>query len=40
MNGDIITNIDIKKMKNKNNSIAAIPLKTKFGILQLNEDKI
>ena len=40
INGDVITNIDIKKMKNKINSIAAIPLKTKFGTLQLKDDKI
>ena len=40
MNGDIITNIDIKKLIKKENSIASIQLKTKFGILQTNEDKI
>ena len=40
MNGDIITNIDIKKLLKKENSIASIQLKTKFGILQTNDDKI
>ena len=40
MNGDVITNIDIKKMRKKINSIAAIPLKTKYGTMQLDEDKI
>ena len=40
MNGDIISNIDIKKLLKKENSIASIQLKTKFGILQTNEDKI
>tara|TARA_B110000438_G_scaffold258005_1_gene266431 strand:+ start:221 stop:889 length:669 start_codon:yes stop_codon:yes gene_type:complete len=40
MNGDIISNIDIKKLIKKENSIASIQLKTKFGILQTNEDKI
>ena len=40
MNGDVITNIDIKKMLKKKNSIASIPLKTKFGIIQTNDDKI
>ena len=40
INGDIITNIDIKKMQKTINSIAAIPLKTKFGTLQLNNEKI
>ena len=40
MNGDVITNIDIKKMIKKKNAIAAIPLKTKFGIMQTDNDKI
>jgi len=40
LNGDIITNIDIRKLQKKQNSIAAIPLKTKFGILEINDDKV
>ena len=40
INGDVITNIDLKKLLKKENSIASIQLKTKFGILQTNEDKI
>ena len=40
INGDIITNIDLKKLLKKENSIAAIQLKTKFGILQVTDDKI
>jgi len=40
INGDVITNIDIKKLKSKINSIAAIPLKTKFGVLDISGDKI
>jgi NDP-sugar pyrophosphorylase family protein len=40
INGDVITNIDLKKLLKKENSIAAIQLKTKFGILQTDEDKI
>ena len=40
INGDIITNIDLKKLLKKENSIASIQLKTKFGILKTNEDKI
>jgi mannose-1-phosphate guanylyltransferase len=40
INGDVITNIDLKKLLKKENSIASIELKTKFGILQTNEDKI
>ena len=40
INGDVITNIDIKKLKSKINSIAAIQLKTKFGIMDVRNDKI
>ena len=40
INGDIITNIDLKKLLKKENSIAAIQLRTKFGILQTDNDKI
>jgi NDP-sugar pyrophosphorylase family protein len=40
INGDIITNIDLKKIMEKENSIASIQLKTKFGILQTDENKI
>ena len=40
INGDIITNIDLKKLFKKENSIAAIQLRTKFGILQTDNDKI
>ena len=40
INGDIITNIDLKKLLKKENSIAAIQLKTKFGILQTDGNKI
>jgi mannose-1-phosphate guanylyltransferase len=40
INGDIITNIDLKKLFEKENSIAAIQLKTRFGILQTDNDKI
>jgi len=40
INGDVITNIDLKKLLKKENSIAAIQLKTKFGLLQIDEDKI
>ena len=37
LNGDIITNIDIRKLQKKQNSIAAIQLKTKFGIIEIND---
>ena len=40
INGDVITNIDLKKLLKKENSIASIQLKTKFGILQTDNDKI
>ena len=40
INGDIITNIDLKKLRKINNSIAAIEVRTKFGILDINENKI
>ena len=40
INGDIITNIDLKKLIKKNNAIASIQLKTKFGILQTDGNKI
>ncbi|MBT6807684.1 MAG: nucleotidyltransferase family protein [Nitrosopumilus sp.] len=40
INGDVITNMDLKKLLKKENSIASIQLKTKFGILQTNDDKI
>ena len=40
INGDIITNIDLKKLLEKENSIASIQLRTKFGILQTDEDKV
>ena len=39
LNGDVITNIDIRKLK-KDNSIAAIPLKTKFGVMKVKENKV
>lgn len=41
INGDTITNINLKKLSKKRNSIASIELKTKFGILEIsNDDKI
>ena len=36
INGDTITNIDLKKVMKKENSIASIQLRTKFGILQIS----
>jgi len=38
MNGDIITNIDLNLLQSKSNVIAAIQLRTKFGILNPAEN--
>ncbi|RNJ77335.1 MAG: nucleotidyltransferase family protein [Nitrosopumilus sp. H8] len=40
MNGDVITDINIKKMLGTANSVAAVPLRTKFGIMDVNNDMI
>jgi len=40
INGDTITNIDLKKLVTKKNAIAAIELRTKYGILETDYDKI
>jgi len=40
INGDTITDIDLKKLSKKRNSIAAIELRTKFGIMETAEDKV
>ncbi len=40
INGDIITNIDLKKLQLKQNALAAIPLQTKFGIMKVKDNKI
>jgi len=40
LNGDVITNIDIKKLQKKENCIAAIILKTKFGVMSIKDDKV
>ena len=40
INGDTITNIDLKKLSKMNNSIASIELRTKFGVLETEGDKI
>lgn len=40
MNGDTITNIDLKKLSNVPNSIAAIELRTKFGIIETEKTKV
>ncbi len=40
LNGDIITNIDLNKLAKSPNSIAAIELRTKFGIMDTDDDKV
>ena len=40
INGDTITDIDLKKLATKPNSIAAIELRTKFGIMETEDDKV
>jgi len=40
INGDTITNIDLQKLKSKINSIAAIELRTRFGVLVTKRDKV
>jgi NDP-sugar pyrophosphorylase family protein len=40
INGDTITNIDLKKLATKKNAIAVIELRTKYGILETDNDKI
>jgi len=40
INGDVITNINLKKLTKKPNSIASIELRTKFGILETNGNNI
>lgn len=40
INGDTITNIDLKKLSKTDNAIAAIELRTKFGVLETEDDKI
>ncbi len=40
LNGDVITNIDINKLKKKENSIATVTLKTKFGVMNIEDDKV
>ena len=40
LNGDIITNIDLKKILKKPNTIAANELKTKFGTMNIKNNKI
>jgi NDP-sugar pyrophosphorylase family protein len=39
-NGDVLTNLDLKKLTTHTNSVAVIPLRTLFGIVHLNGLKV
>ena len=39
-NGDVITNLDLRKLKSHENSVAVIPLRTTFGIIHLDGMKV
>ncbi len=40
INGDVITDINLTKLKSKENAIAAIELRTKFGVMETASDKV
>jgi NDP-sugar pyrophosphorylase family protein len=40
LNGDIISTIDVRKMYQNSNCIGLVELRTKFGTVELNDDKI
>jgi len=40
INGDTITDINLKQLAKKQNSIAAIELKTKFGVIETENDNV
>ena len=40
INGDTITNIDLQKLSKTENSIAAIELRTKFGVMETEGEKV
>ena len=39
-NGDVLTNLDLNKLKKHPNSVAVIPLRTSFGIVHLTGPKV
>lgn len=39
-NGDVITNLDLNRLKNQQNSLAVIPLRTNFGVVHLDGDNV
>ena len=40
INGDVITNIDLRKLKSQSNSVAVIPLRTTYGVVHVSGNKI
>ncbi|MDE1868282.1 MAG: nucleotidyltransferase family protein, partial [Thaumarchaeota archaeon] len=40
INGDVITDIDLNKLRARKNSIAVIPLRSAFGLVHLTKDKV
>ena len=40
INGDVITNIDLNKLKSHSNSVAVIPLRTAYGVVHVSGEKI
>jgi NDP-sugar pyrophosphorylase family protein len=40
INGDVITNLDLRKLRMRTNSIAVIPLRTTFGLVHLVGNRI
>ena len=40
INGDVITDIDLRKVQAKQNSLASVELRTKFGVLETDDGKI
>ncbi|MDE1770441.1 MAG: nucleotidyltransferase family protein [Thaumarchaeota archaeon] len=40
VNGDVLTNIDLRKLTMHTNSVAVIPLRTTFGIVHLDDQKV
>lgn len=40
INGDVITNLDLQKLRSQKNSIAVIPLRSSFGLIHLVGQKV
>ncbi len=40
INGDVITNIDLRKLQSQKNAIAVIPLRSPFGVVHLAANKV